>query len=130
MKKPLFTVFAVLVSVLVATDNARADEDTGAGDGETTVTLINPFEVPAGKLDEAIRLWEQARDFLRQQPGYISTELHQSLSPDAPYPLINIAKWESVETFKAATGKMRTEANLPRIEGLRPAPQLYTVIRN
>ncbi len=97
---------------------------------DTPVILINPFTVPEGKLDEAIAMWEAGRDFLAQQPGYVSTKLHQSLSPDAQYPLINVAQWESVETFKAATAKMRANPDLLRVEGVSSAPGLYKVIRN
>lgn len=96
----------------------------------TSVILINPFTIPKGKVEEAIVLWEAGRDFLAQQPGYISTKLHRSLSPDAPYQLINVAEWESIETFKAATTKMRALPDLPFVEGVSSAPQLYDVIRN
>ena len=96
---------------------------------DTAITLINPFEVPMGKLDEAILMWEQARDFLQKQPGYISTALHQSMKPDARFRLVNIAKWENIEAFKAASQKMHAEANLPRVEGVSGGPELYTVIR-
>lgn len=94
------------------------------------VILINPFIVPDGKLDEAIVMWERGRDFLKQQSGYISTKLHRSLSPDAPYPLINVAEWQSVETFKAAIAKMQALPDLTRVVGVSSAPQLYDVIRN
>lgn len=94
------------------------------------VVLINPFTVPEGRVEEAIVLWEAGRDFLAKQPGYLSTKLHQSLSPDAPYQLINVAEWESIETFKAATTKMRALPDLPIVEGVSSAPQLYEVIRN
>jgi hypothetical protein len=37
------------------------------------VTLINPFEVPAGKEAEAVAFWEKVAAFMKQQPGFIST---------------------------------------------------------
>ncbi|MGB1010014.1 MAG: antibiotic biosynthesis monooxygenase family protein, partial [Thiolinea sp.] len=67
-------VLAVLLSGFVVISNAQ----TTASE-ESSVTLINPFEVPADKFDATVSMWEQARDFLKQQPGYISTQLHQSL---------------------------------------------------
>ena len=94
------------------------------------VVLINPFEVPPGKLEETVAMWEKARDFLKTQPGYISTALHQSSKPDARFLLINVAKWSSAEAFFAATKKMSADANLPRIEGVVASPGLYQVIRN
>ena len=63
------------------------------------VTLINVFEVPAGSLDDAIRYWEAARDFLARQPGYISTRLHRAISPNARFQLVTVAQWESPEAF-------------------------------
>lgn len=96
---------------------------------DAAIVLINPFVVPADKLDETITMWEQARDYLQTQPGYISTALHQSLAPDATFRLINVAKWESAEAFQTASKKMAAEADLPRIEGVIADPSLFTVIR-
>lgn len=93
------------------------------------IVLINAFTVPAEVLDEAIVMWVTARDFLRTQPGYKSTKLHQSISPDAKYLLINVAQWESAEAYRKATGLMRDRALLPKVEGVVPGPGLYTVIR-
>ena len=47
------------------------------------VILLNPFEVPAGKEQEAIEYWERGAEVLRKAPGYISTRLHRAISPDA-----------------------------------------------
>lgn len=90
--------------------------------------LINPFVVPSGSEEDAIAMWKKARDFLQEQPGYISTKLHRSLSPDATYTLINIAHWESVEAFRAATAAMRESGAIPRIKGVKGDPQLYHII--
>lgn len=120
MKKLLFLMFAI--TLLASMTNAFAQN----------VILINPFKVPAGKLSESIQFWEKARDFLQTQPGYISTKLHQSLQSEATFQLINVAVWESPETFKAATQKMseffRTQ-KVKRIPGLMGHPALYKVIR-
>ena len=121
MKSLTTLIAAILFSLSLVP--AHADEQT------ENVVLINAFTVPAEKIDEAIAMWEMARDFLKEQPGYVSTKLHRSLSPDAKYLLINVAQWETSETYKAATSLMRKEASLPRIEGVVPSPGLYKVIR-
>lgn len=54
------------------------------------VTLINPFEIPKGKEDEAIAFWERVAEFMRKQPGFISTRLQSSLVPWARFHLINL----------------------------------------
>lgn len=129
MKIGTLFVLAALYLGLSATTYAQEKLRIDTMTDDTTITLINPFVVPADKLNETIAMWEQARDFLQTQPGYISTALHQALSPDAQYQLINVAKWESPETFKAATQKMQAEGSIPRIKGVRGGPELYTVAR-
>jgi len=110
---------AALAAALLAAPAARAEP----------VTLINVFEVPPGALDDAIRYWDAARDFLQAQPGYLSTRLHQSLAPDARFRLVNVAQWESAEAFQAATRRMQQELRIAPPEGLRFTPGLYRLIR-
>ena len=93
------------------------------------VTLINSFEVPTGQLKESIKYWEDCRDFLKVQPGYISTKLHQSIKEDARFLLVNVAIWESPKAFKEATKKMQKAIGTPPVVGLKPNASLYTVIR-
>lgn len=115
MKKLLTTALALAL----ATTNARAE-----------VTLINVFEVPPDKRDAVVSAWEAARDFLSAQPGYVDTALHESLSPDDRFRLINVAKWESPSDFLAATAAMRAAGVFPPIEGLGINPALYRIIRS
>ncbi|MGI9503297.1 MAG: antibiotic biosynthesis monooxygenase family protein [Geminicoccaceae bacterium] len=129
-KKLISSAFAVVVTTMIVTTNIQAEEGTKTMNANAAVILINPFTVPKDKLDDAIKSWESGRDFLSQQPGYISTKLHQSLSPDAQYLLINVAEWETPEDFKAATTAMRANAKFPPVEGVVPAPALYSVIRD
>ncbi len=93
------------------------------------ITLINSFEVPTGKLEESIQYWEACRDFLKTQPGYVSTKLHQSIKDDARFLLVNVALWESPQAFVDATNKMRAKLGVSPPEGLKPNASLYTVIR-
>ena len=92
-------------------------------------TLINVFQVPQGKETQAIAAWEAARDFLARQPGYRSTVLHQAITPDARFQLINVAKWESPEHFAKAAAAMREAKVFPPIEGLSFDAALYRPIR-
>ncbi len=110
--------------------NTAAASDEGNGAASNPVTLINAFVVPDGKQEEAIRFWERAAEFMRLQPGYISTALHMAILPDAKYQLINIAKWESAQAFKKASSALRLQSDLKPVAGLVPNPSLYTVIRS
>lgn len=94
------------------------------------VTLINSFEVPIGKLEESIKYWEACRDFLENEPGYISTKLHRSIKDNAKFQLVNVAIWESPQAFMKASKRMGEELGVPPTEGLIPNASLYSVIRN
>ena len=96
----------------------------------SSVILINSFEFPKEKENEAIRYWEIAADYMRSQPGFISTRLHKAVSPDARFRLVNIAEWESAEHFINVVNsdefKSLTE---PEKELFPHYPGLYEVIR-
>jgi heme oxygenase (mycobilin-producing) len=69
------------------------------------VVLINAFEVPEGQDEVFLQAWEQAREFLAGQDGYVSTRLHRSLSPAADFRFVNVAVWRSRQAFQAATAQ-------------------------
>lgn len=93
------------------------------------VTLINVFEVPEGKLPEAVTYWEASRAFLAAEPGFIRTRLHQSVAPNARFQLINVAEWESPQAFPAASARIQQEVRVAAPEGSRFVPGLYRIIR-
>jgi heme-degrading monooxygenase HmoA len=74
------------------------------------VVLINAFEVPEGDDEVFLEHWEQARGFLSRQEGYLSTQLHRSLSPLADFRFVNVALWRSAQSFQAATTKPEFES--------------------
>jgi len=90
------------------------------------VILINAFEVPEGQDDEFLASWERSRDFLRKQPGYLTTRLHRSLAPDADFRYVNVARWESAAAFRAATAQPEFRAQTPPY---RFHAALYEVVR-
>lgn len=108
---------------------AAASALASAGPGGAEVVLINLFEVPKGQEENAIAAWTQARDFLKAEPGYVTAALHRALAPDARYALVNVARWESVEAFQAATARMQAAGAMPPVEGLGYTPGLYTVVQ-
>jgi heme-degrading monooxygenase HmoA len=93
------------------------------------VVLINAFEVPAAEAGQFIAAWEKTRDYLQTQPGYIDTALHQALSPGAEFRFVNIAHWESAETFQAATRSPGFREAAAGLTGYPPHPSLYHVVR-
>ncbi len=67
------------------------------------ITLINVFEVTqVGKEDEFIQLWNETAYLMKKEPGFIDTKLHRSLDSKARFQFVNIAHWESPETWQQA----------------------------
>jgi heme-degrading monooxygenase HmoA len=93
------------------------------------VVLINAFEVPADEAGQFIEAWEKARDFLKAQPGYVDTALHQAVTPGAEFQFVNIAGWQSAEAFMAATQNPGFGESAAGLAGYRPHPGLYRVVR-
>jgi len=90
------------------------------------VTLINPFEVPAGRDELFIGGWERAAEFLSTRDGYLDSALHRSLDPSADFRFVNVAHWRSREAFEAA---LRDPAFPGRRMPFASHAALYMVIR-
>ena len=94
------------------------------------VILLNSFEVPPGKEQEAVDYWERCAGVMRKAPGFISTRLHRALSPEARFHLVNMAEWESPQHFMAVVES--DEFKRVADEGAETFPHfpgLYEVIR-
>ncbi len=95
------------------------------------VVLINPFEVPKGREEEALAFWDRVAAFMRRQPGYIATRLHKAVSPDARFTYVNVAEWETAEHFqKAVSSAEFLELTAGSQERLPHYPALYEVVRS
>ena len=95
------------------------------------VVLINAFEVPATEAEAFIAAWEEARDYLQSQPGYIDTLLHQALTPDAvEFRFVNVAHWASAEEFTAALSSPGFREVAAGMAGYPSHPSLYRTVRS
>jgi len=66
-----------------------------------SVILINKFNVKPEDADNLLKAWAADAAYLKQKPGFISTQLHRGIGGSCVF--INYAVWESVEHFKQAT---------------------------
>ena len=64
------------------------------------VILVNLFQVDHADAPALLRAWEADANWMKQQPGYISTQLHQAVGGSAMF--LNYAVWESIGHFRAA----------------------------
>ena len=67
---------------------------------EGPIVLINIFTVAPDDEEALIKAWTQDADFMKQQPGYISTQLHKGLAGSST--LVNYAVWQDVRSFRDA----------------------------
>jgi len=93
------------------------------------VILINAFEVPAQDAEAFIAAWEKTRDYLRTQPGYVDTALHQAVGPDAEFQFVNVARWRTAGEFMTAMQSPGFRESAAGLAGYRPHPALYQVVR-
>lgn len=64
------------------------------------VVLINLFEVDPLDEDALVQAWEADANWMKRQPGYISTQLHRGVGGSRLF--LNYAVWESVGHFRVA----------------------------
>ncbi len=67
---------------------------------ESPIVLINIFTVDRDDEEALLKAWAHDADFMKAQPGYISTQLHKGLAGSSTF--INYATWQDVESFRNA----------------------------
>lgn len=65
-----------------------------------SVVLINVFTIDPQDEDALLESWAHDAEFMKAQPGYVSTQMHKAIGGSATY--LNYAVWESVESFRNA----------------------------
>lgn len=69
---------------------------------ESPVVLVNIFDVSEKDIPALVKAWENDANWMKKQPGYISTQLHRGIAGSTVF--MNYAVWESVEHFRNAFG--------------------------
>ena len=72
------------------------------GENVGPIVLLNVFSVDPDHIDQYLAAWKADAEWMRRQPGYISTQLHRAIGGSAMF--VNYAVWETLDHFKAAFG--------------------------
>lgn len=100
-------------------------EDPTSEEAECVI-LINPFEVADEEDDGFLAGWERARDFLREQPGYLGTRLYRSIYSPVEFRYVNRGAFATAERF----GRAISDPAFPgRAMPYKAHPMLYEVVR-
>ena len=67
---------------------------------EGPIVLINLFTIDAGDEEALLKAWAYDADFMKAQPGYISTQIHKGIAGSSTY--VNYAIWQDVASFRNA----------------------------
>ena len=64
------------------------------------VVLVNLFTLDKADEPAFLQAWQDDALFMKQQPGFISTQLHRAIGDSPTY--LNYAVWETTAHFRAA----------------------------
>ncbi len=81
---------------LIETDeHVTYAEQLSSDDGP--ITLINTFHVAEEDVPALLDAWREDAHWMKQQPGYISTQLHRGIAGSTTF--VNVAVWESARAL-------------------------------
>jgi heme-degrading monooxygenase HmoA len=64
------------------------------------IVLINQFNVAPEDADRLLEVWADDAAYMKQQPGFISTQLHRGTAGSCTF--MNVAVWESAAALGRA----------------------------
>ena len=92
------------------------------------VTLINVFSVPHTKEADFVQWWQDVKEHITKQEGFISGKFHTSIKAESRFNFINVAIWENEEVYWNAYEKSVTPMKEKlRMLGVDMTPALYQV---
>jgi quinol monooxygenase YgiN len=92
------------------------------------IILINRFSVNPQDADQFIKAWAADAAIFKQQPGFISTQLHKGIAGSGIF--VNYAVWESTAAFKKATANIDVQTILSKYPASTVAsPHLFKKVR-
>jgi heme-degrading monooxygenase HmoA len=95
------------------------------GTDASPVVLVNIFHVAEADIPALLKAWEADANWMKRQPGYISTQLHRGIGGSTVF--MNYALWESVAHFRAAFSHPEFKAALEHYPSTAVAsPHLFT----
>ena len=74
------------------------------------VVLVNLFTLDKADEQAFLKAWQEDALFMKQQPGFISTQLHRAIGESPTY--LNYAVWETTAQFRAAFTNPQFRAKL------------------
>lgn len=91
---------------------------------------IVAYQVSEADAERFLDSWDRANDFLRGQPGHVSTTLHRATSANPDFRFVNVSSWESADAFRAATQNQEFREVSGRLQAFPIHAAVYEVVRS
>ncbi len=92
-----------------------------------SIVLINVFTIDAADEEALIEAWAHDAQFMKEQPGYISTQMHKAIGGSTTF--LNYAVWERVVSFRAAFTNPEFQKRIGRYpESATVSPHLFKTL--
>ena len=104
--------------------------DGGMRMAEKQLTAIVAYEVAHEDRDRFLDSWEKANEFLKKQPGYVSTALHEAVSANPDFRFVNVSCWESDDAFRKATQSQHFREVSGRLAPFPIHASAYEIVRS
>ncbi len=94
---------------------------------EGPVVLFNTFTVAEDDVQGLLDAWADDAAWMKQQPGYISTQLHRGIGGSATF--VNVAVWESAGALGRAFRSPEFQARIAHYpDSTVTTPHLFTKV--
>jgi heme-degrading monooxygenase HmoA len=88
------------------------------------VVLMNTFHVSPDDVEPFLEAWTVDAAFMKEQPGYISTQLHRGTEGSTTF--VNVAFWESVTDMRNAVSQPEFQAQMANYpQSASASPHLF-----
>jgi heme-degrading monooxygenase HmoA len=85
----------------------QLDEDVGP------IVVMNKFNVDPQEVDEFMQVFAKTTESFKQQPGFISAQLHRGIGGSTTF--VNYVIWESAAHFKQAFIRPEFRSNMANV---------------
>jgi len=94
---------------------------------DNAAVLVNIFTMASADVDQFLAVWAEDAAYMKQQPGFISAQLHRGTAGSATF--MNVATWESTAALGAAFRSPRFQSAIERYpDSVVAMPHVFTKV--
>ena len=77
---------------------------------DESVTFINVFEIARDDLEAFTSGWRRLGGIMASAPGFRGAQLHEAISGETRFQLVNVARWDSEQAWRDAAANPEMQA--------------------